>query len=145
MRRYEFRLASVLQLRRAEEQSARGALRAANDELRRRIATRDERAAHYRVVAATPPAASAEGLLAQHQLAELAAAAVVGARRRVTTAAADAALAQVAWSNASRRVKVLERLDERRRAEHAAAEARAEAAEIDDLVTSRYRLEERER
>ncbi len=145
MRRYEFRLASVLQLRRAEEQSARGALRAANDELRRRIATRDERAAHYRVVAATPPAASAEGLLAQHQLGELAAAAVLSARRRVTAAAADAALAQVAWSNASRRVKVLERLDERRRAEHAAAEARAEAAEIDDLVTSRYRLEERER
>ena len=141
MKRYQFRLAPLLRLRRAEEESAREGLRAANDELRRRIAVRDGRAERYRAIAAGPLATSAEALLAERQGGELAAGAVASARKAVTTAAADAALAQVAWSGASRRVKILERLDDRRRAEHAAAEARADVAEVDDLTTSRHRRE----
>ncbi len=43
-----------------------------------------------------------------------------------------------AWSEAARRVTVLERLDERRRAEHADDERRAEVTEVDDLVTARH-------
>jgi flagellar FliJ protein len=138
MKRYQFRLAAVLRLRRAEEEQARERLLAANSRLREVIAARDREAARYSALASNTEATTLEGLLAEQQAASLAASVVAGARRAVTTAAADAALAQIAWTSASRRVRILERLDDRRRAEHAEEELRSEVATVDDMVTARY-------
>lgn len=145
MKRYVFRLQGVLQLRRAEEAQAREVLGAANARLRQAIAARDVEVARYRRVAAaaTATATSVETLLAEMQGASLAAETVAAARQAVSVAAVDTALAQVAWTACSRKVKILERLDERRRAEHAEQAQRAEIAVVDDIVTARYLSEQR--
>ncbi|MDA8291442.1 MAG: hypothetical protein M0Z33_07185 [Actinomycetota bacterium] len=138
MRRYVFRLASVLRLRRAEEEQARERLQLANTRLRERILARDAEAARYRALVARAPAEDADGLRTEMHTASLAAATVDAARRSVATAASDVALAQIEWQVAARRVEILERLDDRRRMEHLAEEGRAEVAVVDDLVTARF-------
>ncbi|MHB1973498.1 MAG: flagellar export protein FliJ [Acidimicrobiales bacterium] len=143
MKRYVFRLQGVLQLRRAEEAQAREVLGAANARLRQAITARDVEVARYRRVAAMATATSVETLRAEMQGASLAAETVAAAREAVSVAAADTALAQVAWTACSRKVKILERLDERRRAEHAEQAQRAEIAVVDDIVTARYLAEQR--
>ena len=144
MKRYVFRLSGVQQLRRAEEEQAREALAVANARLRNAIRLRDEQVARYHEIASVTTATDAESLRSEKAQAALAAEVVDAARHAVAAAAADAALAQVAWSTASRRVKVLERLDERRRLEHAEMARRAEVAVVDDIVTARYLSEHRE-
>ncbi len=138
MKRYEFRLAAVLRLRRAEEEHARTRLASANLELRARILERDAQADRYRAVASVASASTGEELRSEQHTASLAASVVDGARRSVAAAATDAALSQIAWQGSARRLEILERLDHRRRAEHAAAEARAEVATVDDIMTARY-------
>ncbi len=144
MKRYVFRLNGVLQLRRAEEEQARELLSVANARLRRSILARDEEVARYRELASVTTATTAESLLCEQSAASLAAEVLTAARHAVAAAAAEAALAQVAWSAASRRVKILERLDDRRRLEHAEMERRAEIAVVDDIVTARYLSERRD-
>ena len=50
----------------------------------------------------------------------------------------EAAEMRRSWSQAAQEVSVLERLDERRRAEHEAEQARQIDIEIDDIVVARY-------
>lgn len=138
MRRYRFRLESVLRLRRAEEGQARDALAAANAELRAALAARDAEAQRYACLPRTLGAMSPELLRREHATAALAAATLAGAQQAVSAAAARTAEAQLAWSAAAQRVSVLERLDHRRRIEHAEDLLHHEIAELDDLVTSRY-------
>jgi len=138
MKRYHFRLAVVLRLRRMEHDRAREALSGANAGLRRAIAERDIQAARFAALAENATATTLEGLLAEQHAAGLAASVASEARRAATSAAADAALAHIAWSATSQQVKILERLEGRRRLEHDAEERRAEVAMIDDLVTARY-------
>jgi flagellar FliJ protein len=138
MKRYEFRLAAVLRLRHAEEEQAREALAAANRHLRSVILERDAQSARYGELTRAELATTLDGLLAEQQAASLAAGVVASAKRAATNAAAEAALAQVSWTGSWRRVTVLERLDDRRRAEHAEEAQRAEVAVIDDIVTARY-------
>lgn len=138
MRRYQFRLEAVLRLRRAEEGQARDALAAANAELRGALVARDAVAGRYAALPRPLGAMTAESLRREHADASLAAASLAAAQQIVSAAAARAAATQLAWSAAAQRVAVLERLDERRRAEHADEWRRHEATELDDLVTSRY-------
>jgi flagellar protein FliJ len=137
-RRYRFRLAAVLRVRQAEEEQAAEALRRANTRVRELLAVRDEEAARYRSLAVASGPMTATELRQERAVAALVADTVAAADQAAMTAAANAALAQVAWSEAARRVTVLERLDERRRAEHADDERRAEITEVDDLVTARH-------
>ncbi len=140
MKRYEFRLATVLRVRRAEKEAAQAVLMRANHELRARIAERDREAARYAAICASAStgARTLEEFRREELAVELGARVLDDAQRAVAAAAASAALAQVAWSGASGRVEILERLDARRRAEWAEEERRAEVALIDDLVTARY-------
>jgi len=133
--RYVFRLATVLRVRRAEEQRARAALMVANASLVGAIEDRDEADARYRAQLTT--VSDAASLVRERCDAELAAATLERAQRRVSRAASEAALARVEWSGAARRVAMLERLDERRRAEHLESERRREAVAVDDLVAGR--------
>jgi flagellar protein FliJ len=136
--RYKFRLAAVLRVRQAEEEQAADALRRANARVRALLAARDDEVARYRSLAVTGGPMTAAELRQERATAALVADTMTAAEKAAMTAAADAALAQVAWSTAARRVTALERLDERRRAEHADDERRAQIAEVDDLVTARY-------
>lgn len=139
MKRYRFRLAAVLRLRRAEQEQARIALAAANAELRSLLLARDQEARRYGQLARRPGAVDAAGLAAERSDAELAAASLRACEDRAAEAATRAAIAQVAWLEAHRRVLALERLEQRRREEHEADVRREEVALVDDLVNARYR------
>lgn len=142
MSRYHFRLATVLRVRRMEEEAAKLELRAANVALREAEAARDGAQERYRAFAAGGGAvASVVDLHAERLHAGLLAEQVAAAVRVAAARSSAAVLAQARWSKAAKRVAVLERLSQRRRAEHAAAELRAEVALVDDLVTARYAAE----
>lgn len=142
MTRYRFRLATVLRVRRMEEEAAKLDLRASNVALRQAVVARDEAEDRYRAFASGGTAvASAAALHAERLQAGLLAEQAAAAQRVAMERASAAALAQARWSKAAKRVAVIERLAARRRAEHAAAELRAEIALVDDLVTARYAAE----
>lgn len=138
MKRYEFRLATVLRLRRAEQERAQAVLVGANATLRANLTRRDRETARYRALQAPSGATNPTEFRRDELRFTLAARTLSAVEREVAAAAASAALAQVAWSAASARVEILERLDARRRAEHAESEQRADLALVDDLVTARY-------
>lgn len=138
MKRYQFRLASVLRLRRAEQEQARVVLAEANTRLKALLLARDREAAHFGELARRSDAADANALLAERHDAEVARQRLALADRQVAEAAGAAAIAQVAWLGAHQRVLALERLEERRRAEHAAEVLREEIALLDDLSTARF-------
>ena len=136
--RYIFPLATVLRVRRAEERVARARLVAANASLVSAIEERDLAEARYR--SAGSLVVDLASLLAERCQAELAARTLERARRDVSRAAGEAALAHVGWTEAAKRVAMLERLDERRRAEHLVEEGRKEVAMVDDVVAARYAM-----
>ncbi|HVB06571.1 MAG TPA: flagellar FliJ family protein [Acidimicrobiales bacterium] len=133
--RYEFRLAGVLRLRRAEYDQAAIALERSNALLRSLIAERDAATARCRALGSAPTGHTREDFLAGRQATEHAAAGQLAAAARVNVAAAEAALARITWAGAHRNVAALERLDERRREEWSLESARLERLELDELAT----------
>jgi len=138
VKRYQFRLHTVLRLRRAEEEQAREVLATANRLLRERVQARNSEIARYVALTGRAHATTVDGLRSETLEAGLLASVVTEAKKATTVAAADAAFAHVNWAGTMRRVKVLERLDDRRRVEHAEDEQRSEIATIDDIVTARF-------
>jgi flagellar biosynthesis chaperone FliJ len=139
VKRFVNRLDAVLRIRRAAEQQAREALALANGALAAATNARSERAAHYRAVTAQSSSAdNGAGFLAELQSTALASAGLRTADGRVNAAIERVALAQIAWKEAARQVTVLERLRDRRLQEWRLEVERAEAREVDDIVTARY-------
>lgn len=138
MKRYQFRIAAVARLRRAEQDVARNALVVANVALRARLVERDAEVERYRTIAARNDAATPSALLTERNDASLALERLRDAEQRVVEAATAAALTQVAWVSAHQRVAALERLEARQREEHALAMSREDAALLDDVSTARY-------
>jgi len=141
MKRYAFRLAAVLRIRRAEEEKAREALSQANAALARAVRHREFEVARYDAIAlsiSSSGATTIEGLRGESQSSGLVASVVSAATAGVVEAEGVVARTRDAWIDASRRVKVLEQLDERRRHEHDIAEQRGEIAVVDDIVTTRF-------
>jgi flagellar export protein FliJ len=140
MKRYRFRLDSVLRVRRIEEDRAAVALAVAQAQ-----AAAEARRQHAAETAYTAIAhKDAEGAravatyLAQRSLADSAAASLIIARHRAAVAHDDVEARRNDWTDAAGRVTGLERLDERGREVHADDLEREEAAHVDDLVTSRH-------
>jgi hypothetical protein len=134
VKRYTSTLGPVLRARQAQEGMARSALQKANH-----AAAAAERAsaatfAHYREVAAAPN----PSFLAAREQGELAALAVKGSRDAVSAKKADARNALEDYVDAAKAVSAAERLEERRREEHALAALREETALVDEVVTARY-------
>jgi flagellar export protein FliJ len=138
MKRYQFRLEGVLRLRRAELEQARLVLAGANAALQSALLVREREAERYNSVAFRSDASAPDALRAELHDSAVAHARLAGAERSVADAAVHAAVAQVNWSSANRRVAALERLDERRRAEHAAEVRREEAVLLDEIAGARY-------
>ncbi|HET6810691.1 MAG TPA: flagellar export protein FliJ [Acidimicrobiales bacterium] len=133
MKRYRFRLETVLRVRRLEEETARLELLTANTRLADACARRDAAAAHYRQIPIELGSCSTEELRRTRQRAELAAATLGARQATVDEAARHAEAAREAWMAAVGRVKVLERLDERRREEHRLELERDETRFLDDV------------
>ena len=133
MRRYRFRLEAVLRVRRLEEDAARARLLDANRALAEARAGRDRAAAHYHALPAGLGPCSTEDLRRSRQRAELAAATLAARQGAVERAAVDVECARQLWTAAVSRVRVLERLDERRREEHRLAGEREETRFLDDI------------
>lgn len=138
MKRYQFRLESVLRVRRAQEELARQELARANIRLREATARRHAQEDHYRTVVSDTAAADPRQLLAERVRGDLAAQALNGARRAATETEVAAAVRHAAWRETAQRVAALERLDDRRRDEHARTSQQAEIAETDDFVAARW-------
>lgn len=138
MKRYQFRLQSVLRARRAQEDLARQSLALANRRLRDAQVLLAQEQTRYRSVEVRRGVVDVPAARAEQSWQHLAAASVAHAARCLEDLAVAAADHQAAWREAARRVAALERLDDRRRAEHVLAAARADGVEVDDLVTARF-------
>ncbi len=136
-RMFRFRLATVLRVRRVEETRAREVLAAAT----REVAYRSARARAARAACdALPdvlPAMSPDDFEAFRQGARWLAERAAGARADLERAALEHTLAREQTIAARQRVEALERLADRRRREWQDATVRAEAIELDNVVTAR--------
>jgi flagellar export protein FliJ len=143
MRKFKFRLQSVLRVRRIQEDMARSELLYANAAARQTERVVDARVVRYRDM--DRPA----GLQQEPEFAltwftlDAAAGAVDVARVLQVEALATVAERRAEWSEASMRVAALERLEERQRALHTIEIKRDEDRVTDDLVVSRYAREDR--
>lgn len=139
MKKFRFRLDSVLRVRRIQEDLARAQLLAANRDVL--LATDALRARDSEYAAVDRPAGQ-QSLDAFHlALFRLdSAAGAVRVARDARAAALDRAEERrVEWTAASQKVSALERLEERARDEHAVEVRRDEDRLVDDLVVSRHR------
>jgi flagellar export protein FliJ len=138
MKRFRFRLDQVLHVRRVQEDQARFSLLSANRDAQLAAARVDERLADYadrRMPTGPQPYAAFERAVF---LLDSAAGAVGVARATQREALAVVDVRRAEWTDARRHVAALERLEARRRAEHAVEVQRAEDQLVDDLVVGRH-------
>jgi flagellar FliJ protein len=139
MKRYRFRLDSVLRVRRIEKDEAAAQLGEAQ---RAALAAEEARLAaerrHLERAHQGDPKSTTAVFLAHRALTQASAASVIVSRRRAEAADAAVDARRDDWTEAAGKVSGLERLDERARDLHRAEEQRAEAIEVDDLVTRRH-------
>ena len=133
-----FRLATVLRVRRAQEESARAELLLGNLAMRETAARRERAALRYRTVPVSTGTVPVSVYLREQASAALAAATLGEAQDLLSRSRVEVAGLARSWSDAARRVEALERLAHRRLGEVLAGEARAESSAIDDLVTARW-------
>lgn len=142
MKKYTFRLEQVLRVRRMQEDLAKAELAKANARVTEAVAMVDARLAHYAGVPAAGTSGSTAAFIGARFRQETAAAAVVAARAARVAALSDAESFRQVWSAKATEVSVLERLDDRRRTEHAAEATRQEEIEVDDIVVGRFGRED---
>jgi flagellar export protein FliJ len=138
MKRYSFRLETVLKIRRIEEEQAKAALTQANHAITTAETEFKTRVDNYGLIGTPAGPRNLHDFMTQRHHHAAAAAAIVAGASAVHTAKADAETARGTWNQAASRVTALENLDERSRAEHALEAAKEADMEIDDLVTSRH-------
>jgi hypothetical protein len=139
VKRYKFPLEHALRVRRVQEQLAKADLLGANRRLAEAERTVADQLDRYR--SAPEPAAGVPtaAFLTDRARRRAAAATVMAAGIQRQAAAEAAAARMAAWSAAARAVSALERLDGRRRREHAVLAAREDERLVDDVVVSRAR------
>ncbi len=138
MKRYRFPLHTVLRVRQSEEDLASASLLQANNQVRASTEALNETVRRHEQ--RPPPAGAVDSSTFAMRQARAAwsAAAVRQAEQAHAAAEARADEARVQWQDAARKVKALERLDERRRAEHHLLAERAGERETDDIVVGRH-------
>lgn len=139
MKRYEFRMAKVLRVRRLQEDAARAGVavaRSAERDAETAVAASQE---HYRGLAGNAAATSATDFLGQRDRVAYRATGVRLAEGRLSTATDATAQAVAGWRVTHQRVEALERLDERRRDDYGVELRRFEDAAVDEIVVSRAR------
>jgi flagellar FliJ protein len=137
MKRYSFRLEPVLRVRRIEEDQAVLQLANAQRGLVEAEATLQRRLDRYGDVPVPAGPVPVDQLLRMRARQDGVAAAVVAAGTNRLRAEATVDVRRQEWSAAATRVAALERLDERRRAEHEQEALRQELITVDDMVVAR--------
>lgn len=138
MKRFRFRLDQVLHVRRVQEDQARFALLAANRDAQLAAQRVDQRLADHagrRMPSGPQTYADFERAVF---LLDSSAGAVTVARASHREALTVVDTRREHWTAARMRVAALERLEARRRAEHAVEMQRAEDQLVDDLVVARH-------
>ena len=138
MKKYKFRLETVLKVRTTQEDLARAALAHANLRVSNADALLAAKASRYSSMAMAGGMRSTSAFLSERFVHEMAARSVKQAETIREEAVREAAEARLSWSQAAQEVSVLERLDERRRAEHDAENVRQADIEVDDIVVGRF-------
>lgn len=138
MKRHTFRLATVLRVRRAEEDQARAALAEANRCTAEAETALTAREAAYAAHLTAAGLRTAAEFRRDQVLRDAAALAVRTATRAVDDARASAALRRLGYLDANRRVEALERYEEREREVWRHRLGAEEQRVSDDLVTARF-------
>ena len=138
MKRFRFRLDQVLHVRRVQEDQARFKLLAANRDVQLAAARVEQRLTDYAGRSLPMGPQSYADFERAVFLLDSGAAAVGTARVAHRESQEVAESRRIDWTDARRRVAALERLEERRRAEHAVEVQRAEDQLVDDLVVARH-------
>jgi flagellar export protein FliJ len=135
VKRYRFRLESVLTARQAQKRAAGTELACAQTALQAAVDAVADAEEHYRqLAAASPEHDDVVAVQAARQQAGFRVEAIAYRRRLAQGAAAQVEQARNAYVEASRAVSLLERLEERRYQEHTAETLREEAAVLDELA-----------
>jgi flagellar export protein FliJ len=137
VKRYRFRLDTVLRVRRVQEDLAIVALADATRALAAADATLDTRLNRYRETPAPRGEMSLDAMLRTRAHVDMVAASVLAAGAARVGAAEVVDVRRDELTAAATRVSALERLDERRRGEHAHEALRQEIVEVDDMVVAR--------
>ena len=138
MKRFRFRLEQVLRVRRLQEDIARGALMHANLQARQAADVVNARVEDYTTAARPGGAQSYDTFNQMQSRLDNAAGAITIARAGYQQALVVVDERRAEWAAARQRVAALERLEERRRDEHAIEVRRAEDRLDDDLVVARH-------
>lgn len=143
MKRYRFSLAGVLRVRKVEQDQAMMAL--ADAERARAVAAEAaaRRESAHRSALRHDRQVPTTVFLAGHERSARSASALRASRDALEAADAATLARRASLAAVSAAVNALEKLDERRRAEHELELRREEAIETDDLVTGRYQRGER--
>ena len=143
MKRYRFRLQPVLNVRRSEQDAARGALLAATAQVAAQEVELLARRQAYEARGRRPvPTGAAEFRLEQSHRRALGQA-VLDQQARLAAAQEQQAAARQLWTAAAARVGALERLDERQHDAHRVAELKEDDLVTDELVVARHGREHR--
>lgn len=141
MKKYRFRLETVLRVRRIQEEQARYALLDANRAALQAAQELADRRAHLDEHTATPMATGYHQFMAQRDRLTHIAGSVRTAAGREIAALEVQVEKREAWGEEAQRVASLERLDERARDQYAVEATRDEMKTVDDIVTGRYARE----
>ncbi len=140
MKRFKFRLDSVLRIRRIEEERSKARLMEANAAARRTALVVEQRLHAYLTAPRPEALMTLEEFEKARFLLEASATSVESARLGHREALDAVDQCRVEWLEAKQRVSAIERLEERKRDEHMIDLRRAEDRLIDDLVVARHRI-----
>lgn len=138
MKRYQFRLETIRRVRRIQEEVAKSSLAVANSEVQSAISVVEQRNLAYQDAISRPSSsADVDSFMRRQYFNDLAAQAVEHARAEQRLAEERAAQQRLAWMEAAKKVKVLDRLDDRRHEEYRIDFEREVTKEVDDIVIAR--------
>jgi len=138
LKRFRFRLEQVLRVRRLQEDMARAALMTAHHGARTAADVLNARIHDYTSASRPSGAQTYDDFNRTQSHLDNAAGAMTVARGVYSQALEVVDMRQHEWASARQRVAALERLEARRRDEHAIEVRRAEDRLVDDLVVARH-------
>lgn len=140
MRKYTFRLEQVRRVRRVQESEAKNELARRNLAVQAAVTKLSDRVDEYQESLSylQTPVASIDAFFSQRFYSEMAAQAVLAAKAGLTAAQGEAAAAKEVWAQSAKKVRALDRLDDKAREEYQIELNRAETAEADDIGSGRW-------
>jgi flagellar FliJ protein len=142
VKRYHFRLATVLRVRRVQEDLATQRLADANRGVQKADAHRGRRVEAYRTLAPAPAGMSADDVRFDRLIRLSAATSIAEATRALADAQGVVEVRRQEWTEAAQEVDALERLDERHHELHDHEVRRDEDKTVDDTTSARHRRAE---